>query len=76
MRDFLAALRVRAAVLGLESAAASAGCALACPFASSTEFEAAVIHQRLAAYTRKRRLYYLFAAGAVSLLLCAFLWTG
>ena len=50
-------LRMRTAELALESTAARAGCAMACPFSSSDEFEAAVIRSRLDAgvYGPKRR---------------------
>ena len=41
-----ALLRMRTAEPTLESTAARAGCAMACPFSSSDEFEAAVISSR------------------------------
>ena len=64
MRDLMASSRIRAALLPLESTAAYAGCAMACPFGSSAEFEAAVIHgkRRAGAYGRKRRRFILAAA--------------
>ena len=77
MRDVLAPFRMRAALLVLETTAVRAGCAMACPFGSSAEFEAAVIHgRRMAeAHRRKRRWGYVLAAVAVGTLLAAFLRT-
>jgi len=53
----MASLRVRAALLLLESSAAQAGRAMACAFGSSAEFEAALIRRNLeaGAYGPKRR---------------------
>ena len=61
-------IRMRTAEPTLESAAARAGCAMACPFSSSDEFEAAVIRSRLDAgvYGPKRRQRHLLLAGAAS----------
>jgi hypothetical protein len=74
MRNALATFRIRAALLVLESTAARAGCAMACPFGSSAEFEAAVIRGKLAAgaYRRKRR--HVLAAVVAGSLLTALLW--
>jgi hypothetical protein len=60
----------------VESAAARAGCALACPYASSDEFEAAVIKERRAAgvYGPKRRRRHLLPAGAAGGMLAVVLW--
>jgi DNA invertase Pin-like site-specific DNA recombinase len=61
---------MRAAMLGLASAATSAGLAMACPFGSSAEFEAAMIVRRrkAAARLRKRRQGYVLAAATALLL--------
>ena len=69
-------LRMRTAELALESTAARAGCAMACPFSSSDEFEAAVIRSRLDAgvYGPKRRQRQLLLAGAASGMLVVLLW--
>jgi hypothetical protein len=69
-------IRVRAAVLVLEGAALRAGHAMACPFSSSDEFEAAVIRSRLAAgvYGPKRRRRRLLFAGAAGSMLAVLLW--
>jgi hypothetical protein len=58
--------RLTADMLALQSAAERAGCALACSFGSSAEFEAAVIRSRLEAgvYGPKRRLRSIVLAGA------------
>jgi hypothetical protein len=42
-------MKVRGALLVLESTAARAGYAMACPFGSSAEFEAAVIQGKIEA---------------------------
>lgn len=57
MWQILSPLRPKAAVLALQNNAERAGTALACPFSSSDEFEAAVIQSRLRAgiYGPKRR---------------------
>lgn len=75
MRDVMASFRIRAALLVLESRAANAGCAMACSFGSSAEFEAAVIRgkREAGAYARKRRLRCVLAATATGLLLTALL---
>ena len=70
----MTSIRVRTAVLVLESAALRAGHAMACPFASSDEFEAAVIRSKLAAGVygpkrRRRRMLIVGAAGSVLALL-------
>lgn len=76
MWESLTLLRTRAAELALESTAAHAGCAMACPFSSSDEFEAAVIRSRLDAgvYGPKRRHRHLLLAGAASGMLVVLLW--
>jgi hypothetical protein len=75
MREVWVPFRMRAALLVLETTAARAGCAMACPFGSSAEFEAAVIRGKLAAEAcrRKRRWGYILAAVAVGSLLAALL---
>ena len=75
MRNLSASARMRAALTMLEGTAAGAGCAMACPFGSSAEFEAAVIREKRAAgaYSRRRRLYRLLAATATGLPLSALL---
>jgi hypothetical protein len=57
-------VRLRNDVLALQSTAERAGLALACPFASSAEFEAAVIasKRRAGVYGPKRHLRYLIYA--------------
>lgn len=76
MRDVLASFRIRAALLVLESTAARAGYAMACPVGSSAEFEAAVIRGKLeaGAYGRKRRWRYILAAAVAGSLLATLLW--
>ena len=71
-----ALLRMRTAEPTLESTAARAGCAMACPFSSSDEFEAAIIRSRLDAgvYGPKRRQRHLFLAGAAGGMLVVLLW--
>ena len=71
MREILGSPRMRHALLVLETAAVHAGCAMACPFGSSAEFEAAVIVNRRAAwaYRRRRRWGYLCAAGMAAAML-------
>ncbi|HEY7246548.1 MAG TPA: hypothetical protein VH678_21965 [Xanthobacteraceae bacterium] len=66
---------MKAAALGLASAAASAGFAMACPFGSSAEFEAAIIARKLetaARVRRRRQRCALAVAGAFLLLLVLF----
>ena len=63
------ALRVglrRTDALALQAQAVRAGCALACAYSSSDEFEAAVIRAKRAAgiYGPKRRRRIMFYAGA------------
>ena len=72
----LTLLRMRAALLVLESTAARAGCAMACPFSSSDEFEAAVIRSKLDAgiYGPKRRQRHVVFAGAATAMLAVLLW--
>ena len=55
---------------GLANAATSAGFAMACPFGSSAELEAAMIARRreAAARLRKRRQGYVLAAATALLL--------
>jgi hypothetical protein len=76
MWESLTLLRTRAAELALESTAAHAGCAMACPFSSSDEFEAAVIKSRLDAgvYGPKRRQRHVLLAGAASGMLAILFW--
>ena len=76
MWEPLTLIRMRSAVLALESTAARAGCAMACPYASSDEFEAAVITERRAAgvYGPKRRRRHALLAGAAGSMLAAILW--
>ena len=71
-----ALLRMRTAEPTLESTAARAGCAMACPFSSSDEFEAAIIRSRLDAgvYGPKRRQRHLLLAGAAGGMLVVLLW--
>jgi hypothetical protein len=66
MRQVRLPYRVRADVLALQSNAERAGLALACPYSSSAEFEAAVINSRLRAglYGFRRRLRHMLYAGA------------
>jgi hypothetical protein len=70
MRDTSASMKVRGALLVLESTAARAGYAMACSFGSSAEFEAAVIRGKIeaGAYGRTRYRCYILAAAAASLL--------
>jgi DNA invertase Pin-like site-specific DNA recombinase len=74
MRGVMASFRMRATLVMLESTAAHAGRAMACPFGSSSEFEAALIRARrkAGAYGRKRQLRVL-AIAAIGLLLTALL---
>lgn len=76
MRDIAASMKVRGALLVLESTAARAGYAMACPFGSSAEFEAAVIQGKIeaGAYGRKRYRRYILAAAVASSLLAAAVW--
>ena len=71
-----ALLRMRTAEPTLESTAARAGCAMACPFSSSDAFEAAIIRSKLDAgvYGPKRRQRHLFLAGAAGGMLVVLLW--
>ena len=57
-------------VVALEADLARAGCAWACPYSSSDEFEAAVIRsrRRAGAYGRMRRRYALYAGVATAML--------
>jgi hypothetical protein len=76
MWESLTLSRKRNAELALESTAACAGSALACPFSSSDEFEAAVIRSRLDAgvYGPKRRQRHILLVGAASGMLAVLLW--
>ena len=58
--------RVRTDVVSLDADVARAGCAWACSYSSSDEFEAAVIRAKRAAgiYGPKRRRRIMFYAGA------------
>ena len=60
--------RAPAPLLALQAHAERAGCALACAYSSSDEFEAAVIRSKREAgvYGPKRRRRYALYAGAVS----------
>src|SRR5262245_9696671 len=68
--------RGRADLLALENTVARAGQALACPFSSSAEFEAAVVRSKLDAgvYGPKRRRRYVLYAGAVTSTLAVLVW--
>jgi hypothetical protein len=68
--------RLSADMLALQGFAERAGCALACPFSSSEEFEAAVIRSRreAGAYGRRHHWHYALYAGAASAVLAATLW--
>ena len=68
--------RVSTDMLALQGFAERAGCALACPFSSSEEFEAAVIRSRreAGAYGRKRPWRYALYAGAATATFAAALW--
>jgi hypothetical protein len=68
--------RPRADLLALQGIAERAGRALACPFSSSEEFEAAVIRSRRAAgvYRRRWNWRYLGYAGAATGMLVVGLW--
>jgi hypothetical protein len=67
--------RLSADMLALETYAERAGCALACSFGSSAEFEAAVIRSRLDAgvYGPKRRRRSIAYAGVAIGVLIALL---
>jgi hypothetical protein len=73
MRNIFGSLRVRDTLLALESAATTAGCAMACPFGSSAEFEAEIIRRKIetGVYGYKRRWRYVFATAAASVLIAA-----
>jgi hypothetical protein len=63
--------RSSAGMLALQIGAERAGCALACPYSSSAEFEAAVIRSKLAAGIygpRRRRRQMLYAGAAIGML--------
>jgi hypothetical protein len=63
--------RVETDAVALQLRAAGAGCALACSYSSSAEFEAAVIRSKLDAGIygpKRRRRFWLFAAGAGAVL--------
>ncbi len=68
--------RVSADMLALQGFAERAGCALACPFSSSEEFEAAIIRSRreAGAYGRKRPWHYVLCACAATATLAFALW--
>jgi hypothetical protein len=63
--------RGRPDLLTLENTVARAGSAMACPFSSSDEFEAAVVKSKLDAgvYGPKRRRRHALYAGAVTLVI-------
>jgi hypothetical protein len=63
-------------MLALQSTAEHAGLALACPFSSSDEFEAAIIRARRAAgvYGPKRNLRYAFYGAAAMSIVAACAW--
>lgn len=73
MRNIFGSIRVRDTLLALESAATGAGYAMACPFGSSGEFEAAIIQGKIESgvYGYKRRWRYVFATAAASALIAA-----
>jgi hypothetical protein len=68
--------RGRGDLLALENTVARAGWALACPFSSSDEFEAAVVKSKLDAgvYGPKRRRRYVLYAGAATSTLAVLVW--
>ena len=73
----LSPVRYRTDVLTLQLQAERAGSALACPFSSSDEFEAAVIssRQRAGIYGPKRlrrHMLYVFGAIGVAAVTCLF----
>jgi hypothetical protein len=77
MWQLRALFRPRTDPVALECTAAWAGCALACPFSSSDEFEAAVVRSKLAAGVygpKRRRRYLLLYAGAATGMLAALVW--
>jgi hypothetical protein len=68
--------RLTADTLALQSSAERAGRALACAFASSAEFEAAVIRSKLAAGVygpKRRRRSFTFAGAAIGALIAVVL---
>lgn len=69
-------LRPKADVLALEASAARAGCALACCFSSSDEFDAAIIRAQRAAgvYGPKRQRRQLAGFAAVMALIALLVW--
>ena len=67
----------RADTLALHASAARAGCALACPFSSSDEFEADIIRAKLDAGVygpKRRRRYALYAGTATMSVLAVVAW--
>jgi hypothetical protein len=75
MRQAVAFLRTRSALVALESDAARAGHAMACSFGSSAEFEAAIIRSRLAAlYWRKHWRDYILGTALGACCLLMLLW--
>ena len=71
MRRSWTSPRLQADMLALQVSVERAGCALACPFSSSDEFEAAVIRTKLNAGVygpKRRRRYALYAGTAMSAL--------
>jgi hypothetical protein len=66
-----ASARVSTDALALQAQAVRAGCALACAYSSSDEFEAAVIRARRAAGVyrpKRRRRFTLYAVAATAAL--------
>lgn len=63
-------------VLALEANAERAGVAMACPFASSAEFDAAIIHAQRAAgvYGPKRQRRQLAGFAAAAALIALLIW--
>jgi hypothetical protein len=74
MRNLRTFTHIPPDVLLLQSQAEHAGCALACSYSSSAEFEAAVIRSKLDAGVygpKRRRRRYALVAGAVTGMLMA-----
>ena len=67
MRQLWHPTKLQADLFALQMSAERAGCALACQFSCSDEFEADMIRARISAgiYERRRR-YALFAGAAMS----------
>ena len=74
MRKALIMSRIWSASLVLETMAARAGCAMACPFTSSADFEAAIIRVQLAKAAARRKRGFALAVVSALLLLAALVW--